>query len=446
MAEKRRSAPRDLIWDPRKMIHGPFSTCPHCGMDGLGTLTVSNDWWTRRCRECMHDIREHLPPLAKRIVYLDQMVLSNIAKELDPVWRGTRRAQGGPFWLQLFEQLERLVKLQLVVCPASPIHERESLVTPYAAILERLRDYLSAGTEFDFEVRIHARQLHSVLEAALEIRPLARWAGDARSVITGRIDEWMDHLQIKVNFGGDPDKPNRLRVARASTDEAFETLWRRWRQEKPLFAKVYEAELGGLYHAWHQFYRDYLTRSADVFARAIAIDEEFWNPRLEISVMQGLIRPFLETGDDLSAAHQHVAAFLDGDAARSVPANAISAALMAALARKAAAGQKRVPRGGTWNDVKSIATYIPYSDAIFVDDQFAGLLREEPLRSQMASYRGNVFSNRTRSEFLDWLRDIERNADIEHIAKVHQVYGADWLISYRTILEDERTKHSRPPS
>jgi hypothetical protein len=118
---------RSFRLDPRMFVTGPFELCSRCGTRELGTLSITNNFHLRRCRNCFHNEGERLPRLRKKLIYLDQMVLSNIAKELDPVWRGhTRRPD--PFWVDLFDQLDRLVKLQLIVCPESPIHEEESCV------------------------------------------------------------------------------------------------------------------------------------------------------------------------------------------------------------------------------------------------------------------------------------------------------------------------------
>ena len=106
---------KSFVFDPRMFITGPFRPCPQCGESELGTLTVVNNFHRRRCRNCRHNAGNPLPPLRKRIVYLDQMLLSAIAKELDPVWReNTKRPD--PFWVEIFDQLDRLVKLQLIVC------------------------------------------------------------------------------------------------------------------------------------------------------------------------------------------------------------------------------------------------------------------------------------------------------------------------------------------
>ena len=120
------------MFDSRVFITGPRRPCPRCGQVKLGTLSVTNNLHTRRCGSCFHDEAEPLPPLAKRMVYLDQMVLSDIAKKLDLVWRD-EKPHADDFWLEAFDRIDRLVKLQLIVCPNSPIHEVES---SYA---ERLR-------------------------------------------------------------------------------------------------------------------------------------------------------------------------------------------------------------------------------------------------------------------------------------------------------------------
>jgi hypothetical protein len=73
--------------------------------------------------------------------------------------------------------------------------------------------------------------------------------------------------------------------------------------------------------------------------------------------------------------------FLETPTLDFVPYLRISTLLWAALARKAAVGgQRRAPTHGMMNDVKTVATVLPYCDAVFVDNELAGLLGEEPLR------------------------------------------------------------------
>jgi len=70
--------------------------------------------YVRRCIKCWFDQSFPLPALNKRIIYLDQFVISNMMKELDPSNKNTNG-----FYRSLFERLDRLSKLQLLVCPES---------------------------------------------------------------------------------------------------------------------------------------------------------------------------------------------------------------------------------------------------------------------------------------------------------------------------------------
>ena len=434
---------RVMIWDPRKMISGPFTTCPKCGVPELGTLMVSRRSWTRRCRACMHDRTERLPRLAKRIIYLDQMVFSNIAKALDPVWRGTRATQD-PFWLELFDQIERLVKLQLAVCPSSPIHDRESVVTPYADVLKRLREYLSTGVEFDSDTIILQRQLHHALDAVLAGSGIDYIRGGAREVLHGDVDAWSDRFQITVNFPTGTETVEQVRRSRNSSGNAFEQLWARWSAEPGrTFNERYEHERCGVYYGWVQLYNEHLRRFALVSHGLAPIDDDIIDPRMSVMVVLGLLRRLQDEGLELPQAHQKLAEFFNSEPARAAPANDISSLLMAALARKAGAGQKRPPNRGSWNDIMAISAYLPYSDAVFIDDQFAGLLREEPLRSRLDAFQQRVFSNRSREAFLDWLRGIEGQAPPEHVTKVAEVYGDTWLTPFRSVLEHERERRKK---
>ena len=154
-----------FVFDPTMFITGPFHPCPRCGQMQLGTLFIRGNVHSRRCRNCFHNESEHLPPLEKKLIYLDQMVLSGIAREIDPVWR-EKTPRGDDFWLQAFDQIDRLVKLQLIVCPDSPIHEEESSYDDrYESVLRRLYEHLASGVSLHFPHQVHMAQLWEAFEA-----------------------------------------------------------------------------------------------------------------------------------------------------------------------------------------------------------------------------------------------------------------------------------------
>ena len=158
-------AEKSFVFDPRMLITGPFHSCPQCGQPELGTLSIRDNVHARRCRNCSHNEEERLPTLAKKLIYLDQMVLSGIAKELDPAWRKKTRRRDD-FWLEAFDRIDRLVKLQLIVCPNSPIHEIESsFAHQYESVLRRLYKHLASGVGLRFPHQVLLTQLVEAFEA-----------------------------------------------------------------------------------------------------------------------------------------------------------------------------------------------------------------------------------------------------------------------------------------
>ena len=134
--------------DPRDFISGPYVKCTKCGQETLGILGIHSERYTRRCRECWHTITIELPPIKKRVVYLDQSAISNMMKTLNPEVKGHKRTTEQKFWIRLFEHLEIVRSLQLVVCPESREHTFVSLLSPYHKPLMRICDHFSGGTSF----------------------------------------------------------------------------------------------------------------------------------------------------------------------------------------------------------------------------------------------------------------------------------------------------------
>jgi len=66
----------------------------------------------------------------------------------------------------------------------------------------------------------------------------------------------------------------------------------------------------------------------------------------------------------------------------------------------------------------------PYVDAMFLDKECAGLLRETPLREDL-NLRARIFSLNTRQEFLDYLGELENAAPekVRHYSK--RLYGTN---------------------
>ncbi len=105
----------------RDFIFSPYLVCPNCNRsNSFGVLMVLTDRYVRECRECSYRIEYSLPRLNKKIIYLDQFVISEMMKEINGSLGKTEKVDD--FWLTLFEKLNVLIRLQLIICPSSFFH------------------------------------------------------------------------------------------------------------------------------------------------------------------------------------------------------------------------------------------------------------------------------------------------------------------------------------
>jgi hypothetical protein len=81
------------------------------------------------------------PPHLKKVIYLDQFAISEMVKAIDT--RSKAHARVNPIWRRVFEVLERVCKLQLVVCPRPSV---SALFLPESAREHRMKGHASPST------------------------------------------------------------------------------------------------------------------------------------------------------------------------------------------------------------------------------------------------------------------------------------------------------------
>lgn len=430
-----------FVVDPRKFITGPFHACPQCGHRQLGTLSINGYVHTRRCRNCFYEEEERLPPLEKKLIYLDQMVLSGIAKEIDPVWRGKTR-RGDAVWLEVFDQIDRLVKLQLIVCPNSPIHEVESSYDDrYESVLRRLYKHLANGVSLHFPHEVRMAQVSEAFEAWFEDRG-PDWSRITREhVIRGDLDRWSDHLSVTAHLGHLPGEIESRRESRDRAHKALRQLWETWASENEVsFKDRFRTERRGVADAALQCFRAHVERLHGVATGAETIEDPMQLiPGWPVQLVRWVLRRLEEKGVPEDDRLQDAVRFLYSDEALRAPENHLGALLHASLAWRAAHGQK-CPSRGTPNDISFIAAYLPYCDAMFVDNEFAQLLSEGRLAAAAKDYPTKIFATRSRDGFLEYLHQLEAEAGRAHVDLVVRTYGETWTQPYRSMLEHERNK------
>jgi len=419
----------EFVFDPRVFILPPFQGCPSCGrQDTYGVLMIGGNQDTRRCRECWHSDHYPLPPLDMKVIYLDQMIISHMTKALHPTAAVGREIDA--FWRQLFEKLDVVCKMQLAICPDTATHREESAVWTHPEALRRMYEHFSHGVSFHDTPTVRDAQLMEFFENWLTGHPTDPVSADRDTLIRGPINSWQERFRIMVGGLEPEDWPERLNESRQRAPEALAQLSARWRDVRPFsFDDVYRQELRAIGQTMIEVHIQSLREAAEVMAGTRPFDPEVFMPANATATILGIHHSLREHGVADEELWSKTAEFFTSPDIDQVPYLRISCMLFAAFARKQASGQRRPAGGGTLNDVTTIATVMPACDAIYVDNEVAALLNEEPLRTQL-DFDTRVFSQRTRHEFAAYLDQIRDAATDEHVAAVREVYGDSYLTPF----------------
>lgn len=124
--------------------------------------------------------------------------------------------------------------------------------------------------------------------------------------------------------------------------------------------------------------------------------------------------------------------FLNSEHFRQMPIHKISTLLFAVIAHSAGNHQKKAPDQGTGNDIDLVSAYLPYCDAMLIDNRTRAMVEKGVPKKYALGYRCRLFSKKSGDEFLAYVESIEEEADPFILALVHDTYGEDWLKPYTT--------------
>lgn len=400
--------------------HDPYVKCPRCKKQSLGILSIYSDRYHRRCESCSYAPEAiPLPPLNKKVIYLDQMAISNMMKATNVADKAHQRATKDPFWQALHRKLSRGFSLQLLVCPESDFHLEESLLTPYQKNLEGMYRMFSGNVRYIDHETIHHFQLNQQMDKWLGVtrEPITR-----KNVIDGKINEWLDVITpaIQMDFSTERDEVIRNRNA---VNREMEKVWAQWRADtgKDFWFWFNEEVVG---YARMVVKKSVAHRKRVLMACAgMPVRPEDLYPNYGTIVLHDLREKLKEHTDDPDEVDGRLRAFFESSEFKDTPHITIGAMLNAAMARRAARGRKRPPDMGFYIDTNMISTVMPYCDVMFIDDECHGLLEEQPLASEL-KYRVMVYSNKTRDLFLKYLDALPAAMSPEHIEAVKAVYGS----------------------
>lgn len=412
------------------MFSPPYDMCPYCGANAFGIALVAGDRYFRRCRKCYrprgHEYRCGclLPRVAKKVIYLDQMAISNMLKALHPQTPAQIRQRLDPFWLQLYSKLDVLCQLQQVVCPPSDIHRRESQFTSAFEQLRRLYNYLSGDVTFRDHLSIQRAQIQRCFRCAILGEQYDPHRGPVQDALHGRLDSWAPHMKFTVNIQYDPEALKEESRARGVVHRGISEVFARWRTEATRsFDSWYLEEARSLGPTIADLYKRSRAKTIRSAMAGLAPNlSDILNE--EQLTVQSLVSIYIDSGGAPAAAARRVMEFLYSDALLAIPSNHISSLLWASIARKAAAGQRTPPNAGMATDVDFISAYLPYCDMMFIDNACRAYLTEEPVADRIKQ-QALIYSYKTKAAFLDRLDELLQAIDPNTVACAKEVYGDD---------------------
>jgi hypothetical protein len=321
------------------------------------------------------------------------------------------------FARELYRRVRRVVLLQQVVFPHSDVHQDETIVFHSANQLREAYELIGGDARLMDTRDVERMQMWEYAQAYIEQREPAV-SFDVDEILETCRNDWLPDMHIHVNANYDMFADN-IRENRARSHEGMQRLVEKWKAERPTFERLLDLELRAFFGRPQA-----LLVAIQNVERAVNKDDPMallgvsHNPLLEEYRM--LSSAFLESGVTEADVGQEVLRFWNWDRNLEQPHHRISAYMFAAIGRRIVNGQRRVNRG-TMNDVRAIATYAPYVDAMFVDRECAALLAEPQLAD--LNYKARVFSLSNGQAFLDYLAEVDAATPPEVRQQAARIYG-----------------------
>jgi hypothetical protein len=354
-----------------------------------------------RCKQCSYWKLEAVPPVTKKIIYLDQCALSKMVK-----------MKGDPFWSELHLRLISLASQGLITCPYSPIHVEESLLT--VAHREALKSmYREIGGEDKFKrpAEVEKAQLTRSLKAYLghqhDSDPL--WL----DWIDRNPHRWPDTFSVHVDFDVDEAFVRSLRQAKVAFCEGMTKQAEEWKQQPKSFADDVEAN----YQSWRSTaipaYRSWA---------ALTGAKGFFFASMRVQLVNWLVQWVQLLDDEQVDPVAVVDRFIQSDTWKEVPSVYLWVRLWAKIAELVRSPRgARKPSRGDFYDAQVLAYYMPYCDAMFLDGEFCEIARD-PRVNGKGRFGTKCFAEPSRDAFIEYLDSIQRGMTESHRTALEFIY------------------------
>lgn len=403
-----------IKFDPRNFIGEPFRTCPKCGHEAFGILLISGSRYTRRCRDCWNTADFRLPKLRKKIIYLDQFVISNLVKLKNPTTPAQAKLAADPFWQEMYELIFQLRHLQMICCPDSWSHQEESRISNMNAYLKEMYERLSGGNSFHQFNDIKSKQIGELALAWSEGRE-PQFDFDPRSVLHKDPNVWNERYFITFQdnpFATEAGIRQTRRANHANVARLFTDVWAKQVQDFDYWYDLERTEYQrGIAKVFVRCQRERQKTIASIKpGEAISMEalDNFlpsWIEGLMFSIKH--VMQFPRNGGVRSQEDQArlLWSFLKSNRISEAPFLKLQSMMYAVIAMKAAGGQREPPNEGMTTDIDNVAHLLPYCDAMLLDNECRALMLNVPTRVRPDDAK-KLYSMQVKGEFLAFLREI----------------------------------------
>lgn len=378
--------------------------CPKCQQpESFGNVMVRSDHVLRGCKRCDYSERIYLPPLDKKIIYLDQFFFSAAFREKD-----TR-------FVEAAELIKRATSDQVLLAPYSSVHEDETHQWRGfdGHSKEDLMQFIkttSRGHEFKPSYSVEHDQILRAFESFIS-NDANDFRIDRRLAIRSDINHWDDYFSIDV--GGYRGNIELIRdLKNQGVNDLVDTVFPAWRASTAGFDENVEIEIRDAAKFYFKFFLEY--------QRRIAAGD--FNAMFDSPIASMIVRDMLQVLPDgvrFAEKITRIEEFFGSAHFANVPNEWISTRIFSVLREQVRNGafsdadEARRRLSGFLNDVKHISVYAPFVDAIVVDKPMAAILRDGRVNIS-ARYGTRIYSLSNWEAFISWLRQLIDSPLPEH--------------------------------
>lgn len=384
--------------------------CRACGASGsFRPCGVTGRFFLKMCSACRYYRHWPLPKITKKIIYLDQVALSGMVKAKDS------------FWPALQAKLGSLAYLQIVVCPTSEIHEDESLLDfARRADLKEMYRSFAGHDRFRLRHEVEQRQLLRSIRRYLGVADRKPQDAEWTDAFERDPHLWSTGLRVYADMPVHEPWVTDIRDRKKALHSDLESVAAFWRGEDSKFADDVGRESLDYGHSVVKLYRQ---RQAERQNLTDSVPNELkplmsafmgtdFNPGIPLDMRPGILLVHWLAAEVLKARPDErdpvgvVEQFFTSTEAMETPFLYIRSRLWASIAQRVRNPKgPRTPKPSDSYDVDAIATYAPYCNAMFVDNEFRAMASQKCV-GVAARFGTKLFSAKTRGEFLAYLDGI----------------------------------------